>query len=30
MCIDKKTDFEDDFFKLMSNAVFRSVKNIEI
>ena len=25
-----KKDFEDDFFKLMSNAVFRSVKNIEI
>ena len=25
-----KKDFENDFFKLMSNAVFRSVKNIDI
>ena len=25
-----KKDFENAFFKLMSNAVFRSVKNIDI
>ena len=25
-----KKDFENDFFKLMRNAVFRSVKNIDI